>query len=102
MNVERELERAMRPRSPQPGFSKRVMARIEAEEVGERKATWRGWRAVAASLTLTLLLGGYMTERVVERVRGERAKKQVLLAMRIASEKVSAARHEVRAIGTQP
>ena len=45
-------------------------------------------------------LGGYATHRVVEHRRGERAKEQVLTAMRIAGEKVRYAQQEVRAIGT--
>ena len=58
------------------------------------------WRAAAASVTLAVLLGGYATHRVVEHRRGERAKEQVLTAMRIAGEKVRYAQQEVRGIGT--
>jgi hypothetical protein len=58
------------------------------------------WRAAAASLTLAAILGGYATHRVAEHRRGERAKEQVLTAMRIAGEKVRYAQQEVRGIGT--
>lgn len=98
------LKRVLRHRSPDPGFAQRVMARVgEADRGDERlRRPRQSWRAAAASLTLVVLLGGYATHRVVENRRGERAKEQVLLAMRIASEKVSVARQEVRDIGSHP
>lgn len=97
------LERVLRHRSPDPGFAQRVMARIEDGDLGtELRPPRQRWRAAAASLTLVVLLGSYATHRVVENRRGERAKEQVLLAMRIASEKVSVARQEVRDIGSHP
>lgn len=97
MNLENDLKRALRRQSPAPGLAGRVLSRI-AE--GERASRPVWWRAAAASVTLAALLGGYTTYRVVERQRGERAKEQLLLAMRIASEKVSYAKQEVRAIGS--
>ena len=97
MNLENDLKRALRRQSPAPGFAGRVLSRIAEAERPSHPA-W--WRAAAASVTLAALLGGYTTYRVVERQRGERAKEQLLLAMRIASEKVSYAKQEVRAIGS--
>ena len=122
MNLEDDLKRALRRQAPAPGFAGRVMQRIEnevprsasgsSELLGgsspeELRGTPRNprnhrpwWRAAAASVTLAVLLGGYATHRVVERQRGERAKEQVLTAMRIAGEKVRYAQQEVRGIGT--
>lgn len=97
MSLERDLERALRRRSPAPGFAGRVLERIGKEEAA-RKPAW--WRAAAASVTLAMLLGGYATHRVVEQRRGERAREQVLAAMKIAGEKVRIAQQEVRAIGS--
>jgi hypothetical protein len=97
MNLERHLERALQRRWPAPGFAGRVLKRIDEGE-SRRRPTW--WRAAAASLTLAALLGGYATHKAFEYREGMRAKEQVLLAMRITSEKVSLARHEVRAIGS--
>jgi len=97
MNLERDLERALQRRSPAPGFASRVLKRIDERE-SHGRPTW--WRAAAASLTLAALLGGYATHKVIEHREGMRAKEQVLLAMRITSEKVSMARNEVRAIGS--
>jgi hypothetical protein len=98
MNLEHDLKRALRRESPAPGFAGRVLQRIEHAEPEPRKPVW--WRAAAASVTLGLLLGGYATHKVAEHRKGERAKEQVLAAMRIAGEKVRIAQEEVRAIGT--
>jgi hypothetical protein len=113
MNLEHDLERALRRESPAPGFANRVLQRIEAEErpsaVEERRSRLSGqtrlsvfhsWRAAAASVTLAVLLGGYATHKVVEHRRGIYARDQVLEAMRIAGEKVRYAQQEVRDIGT--
>lgn len=97
MSLERDLERALSRRSPAPGFAGRVMERIEKEQA-PRKPAW--WRAAAASVTLAMFLGGYATHRVIEHRRGERAREQVLAAMKIAGEKVRIAQQEVRAIGS--
>ncbi len=102
MNLENDLKRALRRQAPAPGFAGRVMQRIQQEERDHerlgRRPVW--WRAAAASVTLAAILGGYATHRVVENRRGERAKEQVLTAMRIAGEKVRYAQQEVRGIGT--
>lgn len=100
MNLEDDLRRALRRESPAPGFASRVLQRIETDRVPKRRQ-W--WRAVAASLTLTVLLGGWGAVQIHrQRVReGERAKEQVLTALRIAGEKVRYAQSEVRTIGSQ-
>jgi hypothetical protein len=98
MNLDNDLKRALQRESPAPGFAERVLARIDARPEPRKRPVW--WRAAAASVTLATLLGGYTTYKVVEHRRGERAKEQVLLAMKIASEKVSYAQREVRSIGS--
>jgi len=105
MTLENDLKHALRRQAPAPGFAERVMQQIEnqPEELRgtpryPRNPVW--WRAAAASVTLAAILGGYATHRVVEHRRGERAKEQVLTAMRIAGEKVRYAQQEVRGIGT--
>ena len=98
MNLENDLKRALRRQAPAPGFAGRVMQRIQDGERPKHRPVW--WRAAAASVTLAAILGGYATHRVVEHRRGERAKEQVLTAMRIAGAKVRYAQQEVRGIGT--
>jgi hypothetical protein len=98
MTLENDLKRALRRQAPAPGFAGRVMQRIENEPAKkQRTPVW--WRAAAASVTLAAILGGYATHKVAEHRRGERAKEQVLTAMRIAGEKVRYAQQEVRQIG---
>lgn len=98
MNLDHELEQALRRRRPSPGFADRVVERIEREEAA-RRPVW--WRAAAASVALAAVLGGYATHRVAERREGERAKEQVLAALRIAGEKVHYAQQEARRISSQ-
>lgn len=102
MNLDQGLRRALRRRTPDAGFSARVLERVAAEEragaVDRRRPHW--WRAAAASVALAALLGGYTTHRVVEYRRGVEAREQLLEAMRIAGEKVRYAQQEVRGIGS--
>lgn len=102
MNLDRQLRRALRREAPAPGFAQRVMQRIERAD--ERAVAWspRRWRALAASLLLTASISAWVAYDVAERrrIEGERARDQVLLALRIAGEKVRLARQEVRDIGS--
>jgi len=95
MDLDRELRRALARKSPAPGFAGRVLKRIEHQ----RAAGWRARRhlATAASLALVALLGAWGAHRHAE---GERARGEVLLAMRIAGAKVHAAQEHVRDIGS--
>ena len=107
MSLEHDLKHALRRESPPAGFASRVMQRIEQQE----PRRWRPWRAAAASFILMTVLGslaGYVIHErrqaeaylIHERqqAEGERAREQVLLALRIAGEKVRYAQHEVRDI----
>jgi hypothetical protein len=102
MNLEDDLKRALRRESPAPGFASRVMQRIERDASPKPRRYW--WRAVAASLTLTALIGAASRQDHQRRLReireGELAKEQVLVALRIAGEKVRYAQNEVRTIGS--
>lgn len=99
MSLEKDLARALRRERPAPGFSHRVMERIEGAPGASTRPAW--YRAIAASLTLTALLGGWAAHEAHERhrIEGERARDQVLQALRITGEKVRYAREEVREIG---
>jgi hypothetical protein len=97
MSLEQDLRHALRRESPAPGFASRVLQRIEHEQAPKRN---RWWRAVAASVTLTALLGGWAAHTIHERREGERARDQVLLALKIAGDKVRYAQQEVRTIGS--
>jgi hypothetical protein len=102
MELERDLERVLRRERPSAGFAARVMKRIEeqAAEEAERRRRQAPWfRAVAAAVLLTLLGGGFAARHEMERRRGERAKAEVLLALRITGAKMHAAREHVRELG---
>ena len=98
MSLENDLRNALRRESPPAGFASRVLQRIEHEQHAPRRTRW--WRAVAASVTLTAILGGWAAHNIHERREGERAREQVLLALKIAGEKVRYAQQEVRTIGS--
>ncbi|HEX7152842.1 MAG TPA: hypothetical protein VF618_15240 [Thermoanaerobaculia bacterium] len=100
MNLEKDLARALRRERPAPGFAGRVMQRIETQPEPRVRPHW--WRTIAASLTLTAVLGGWAAHEVYEqrRLEGERARDQVVQALRIANEKVRYAQDEVREIGS--
>lgn len=94
MDLELELKQALRRESPSPDFRAKVMGRLSGEA--------HPWRAVAAAGLLTAFLGGWaMREAAVQRAKGERAREQVLLALRITSEKLRDAQNHVREIGTR-
>ena len=93
MNLEPELKHALR-RVPAPeGFAERVLARVK-EPHRESRRPW--WRAVAATFLLATILGGWGAHEMIERRReGERAREQVLLALRITGEKLANAQRGV-------
>lgn len=99
-----ELRSALRPRDPRPGFSRRVLARIEAESA--QKASSRPWLAALAgvlrlprvrwattAVACLALAIGVVEYRRYQRVKteGEIARAQVMLALHIASDKLNVA-----------
>jgi hypothetical protein len=100
MNIESELKNALRRVPPAEGFAARVLARIAAEPAERRQPNW-WWRAAAAALLLAAMLGGLVAHQAIERREGERARRQVMLALRIAGAKVAHAQREVRDIGSR-
>jgi len=114
---EDELRRALRREEPPDGFAERVMARIQnrdREAAGVRAAAgpWRrllaAFRAprlrwATACAAAVLLVGGleYRAQRL-ERAEGERAGRQVMLALRITGSKLRLAQARVRRIGYAP
>jgi hypothetical protein len=84
--LDRELREHLRARSAPAGFADRVMARIPAQRSPRTawqfvaQPVWR-WAAIAAVLAVTVL-GGLEHNRE-QRIAGEHAREQVLLALRI-------------------
>jgi hypothetical protein len=102
MNLERELRDALERKSPPAGFAESVMKKIEQEGRAQLPVRHANrWRAVAAATLLTAVIGGWAAHQAAERREGERAKEEVLLALRITSEKLSDAREHVNDIGSK-
>lgn len=108
---EDELKRALTRRQPSEDFTARVLAaaRGEAEQNNSRKS-WRAWFrlrrgpfwAFAPLAAMLLLLSGDAAYQHHARVmKGEHAKRQLLLAMRIAGKELQQARLHVQKIGSQ-
>ncbi len=101
MDIERELRSALRRRSPSPDFRQRViqqslLPRASGREGGRRpdEGAFR-WRAVAAAGLLMAVLGGWAAHTIVQRREGERARQELLLALRITSAKLQEAQSHV-------
>ena len=107
MSIEKDLKDALTRKSPPAGFTEEVMRRITVEDRRSRLSgrtalpVVHRWRAVAAATLLTAVIGGWAAHQVAERREGERAKEEVLLALRITSEKLSDAREHVNEIGSK-
>jgi hypothetical protein len=121
---EDDLKAALRPEEPSADFTERVMARIAAAPAQTRQEKSReqgGWRrrltgffqppemkwAVAGAIACLLILAAFGISRyreyqhrqqqlMAEIAEGERAKEQVMLAMRIAGAKLNVAQKKVQ------
>jgi hypothetical protein len=86
--LEQELKTALERKPPSPDFAARVKA---AAARPRRVVPWPRWMAAAAAVIM--LVGGSIEYR---EYRGKVAKQRVLLAMRIASGKLSHMQAHVR------
>lgn len=117
--LENELRSALSREEPSPDFTDRVMARIQSlpaktEQEKREKIGWLSkiiaifepfqlkW-AMAAALAILMLFAGLSLHRYRENQRmlaeiaeGERARQQVLLAMKLTSEKLNFAHRKVQ------
>ncbi len=118
--IEEELRMALRREEPSTDFTDRVMARIAASPVETKqeklreKITWQRrlaeffqppqmkW-AIAGAMAFLLMFAAFGAYRyreqqraVEEMAEGERAKEQVMLAMKIASAKLNVAQKKVQ------
>jgi hypothetical protein len=109
--LEEDLGKAFERMEPPAGFAERVMARVAAAEHDKRRTpwTWLGlfqtpalrWAATGA-LCVALTAGGISLRREqVRRERGEYAKEQLMLALRITGSKLQVAQASVREISDE-
>jgi hypothetical protein len=98
MNLDHELHRALERTSAPEGFADRILARV-----GQKQAQERNWftastlRRIAAAVILTAALGGLTAHQIVEhrRTEGERARRELMTALHIASAKMRVAQRAV-------
>lgn len=107
MNLEQELRRALKRKEPTAGFDDRVLARIASGETVHIPETRRRWARVslpiAASLVLAFGSTYYLQQQQQRQMREnqaqtEQAARDVVLALQIASETISAAQARVQEI----
>jgi len=104
MNLEHELRQALKRRTPSSGFDERVLGRIASGATVPVPAPQTRWTRlalpVAASLAFALAGSYYVSqhERQQELAQAEQAARDVVLALQIASEKVSAVQVKVQEI----
>ena len=94
MNFEDDLTRALERKSAPDGFADRVLARLDAP----RHRTSPALRRIAAAIVLTAALGGLTAHQIIEHRRneeGERARRQLMTALHIASAKMRVAQRAV-------
>ena len=104
-----DLRSALERKSPSPDFTQRVMAQIrkpQAKAPGKFAglSIFRWWRpqwAVVAALAACLLLALSWVQyhRYQQRIEAQNARKQVVLALRITSEKVNGALRQALYVG---
>jgi hypothetical protein len=102
-DFDRVLREQLQARPAPEGFADRVMARVPKRPaplawMGFRAPSWQ-W-AVAALLVLGMVIGGMERERQ-QRIEGERARDQVLLALRITGSTLRDVQQKVSAGGSQ-
>jgi hypothetical protein len=100
MQEEDELRRALRRIDPPTGFADRViaMAASGATPRREQPGAWASMRLAAAAVLAIAIAGGVVWYRGEQRRQaGEEARRQVLLSLRIAGEKLQLVRALVNA-----
>ncbi|MES2219955.1 MAG: hypothetical protein V4587_03190 [Acidobacteriota bacterium] len=100
--LERELRAGLQSRPAPAGFADRVLARVHAIPLREptpwplrtiRSPIVRG--AIAATLLLSVGVGGYVEHQRKRQIAGEHARQQVLLALRITSSTLQDVRNKM-------
>jgi hypothetical protein len=92
-----ELRAALTRESPPEGFAERVLARSRQFDASRRRGIDWLWPAVAAAVVV-VAAGSAVYDRQARRVEGERAKQDVLLALRVTGEKLRSAQLQVQEI----
>ncbi len=94
MNLEDELKSALKRQEAPLGFTQRVLARAQATPAGRWRFAWRRlqWATACGAVAVLLVTAGTEYRR---RQQGERAKEEVVLALRMAGSRLSLAQRKV-------
>jgi hypothetical protein len=98
--LDEELKKALIRREPPRDFTAKVLreARCQESPAWRSFEWWRvaqGWRVAAALVTLLTLGGGAIYEQHQHELRGQAAKRELLIAMQIAGSRLNAAQKHV-------
>jgi hypothetical protein len=89
MDIEKQLEAALRAQDPGPAFTHAVLARVRQPAIAQRFATrWRLPVALAASV-LMALVGTWLIDHQLQQDRMIVARQQLALALEITSEQLN-------------
>ncbi|HEY7304187.1 MAG TPA: hypothetical protein VH601_08745 [Bryobacteraceae bacterium] len=102
---EEQLKKALERREPSDGFTVRVLAHAKQQDRSELEfgsrflQRLRSWRLIPVLAGALVITGGGVIQRHEREARGEAAKRQLMLAMRIARSKLYDAQVAVREVG---
>ncbi len=99
-DLEHLLRQGLIPRQTPAGFSARLMARLPETEpppsFRERRALWiPAMRWATAAMLLGVAGGSYWQHQEKERIEGERARGQLILALRMSAATLNDVQHKV-------
>lgn len=89
-DLERALRQALRPIEPRAGFEARVMQALDASRRPRYRPLWTFAPAAAAAFVL-VAAGALSYREHVQALRAEQTRAQVLVALRIANDKLDTA-----------
>jgi len=95
MNFEDDLTHALERKSAPDGFADRVLSRLETPRHRSSASTLR---RIAAAIVITASLAGLTAHQIIEHRRieeGERARRELMTALHIASAKMRVAQRAV-------
>jgi hypothetical protein len=83
---EKELQQALQRRPAPPSLKGKILQRRGVMTIERRHSVSLMWQRLAAGLVLAAMLGGavkWQLQRAEERRKGEEARRQVMIALRI-------------------
>lgn len=101
---EQDLKKALKRREPSDGFTARVLARASQQDRpkptpgGGFLQRLRSWRLIPVLAGALVITGGIAYQQHEREARGEAAKKQLILAMRIAGSKLHDAQLRIEGV----